>query len=274
MKRLLFIFLVLGLSLLGYSAVNGADWKYFVTAPSGKHFYDAQGIKTLSSGNVTIPMKIIFSKERLNDIVAQSGSDAKALNYVIHLIEMNCNSRQMAMVSSSYYKKDGGLMKVNEEEHKWQPIKPENPLDTLLTVACFKKEEKVQGDWIYTGFDPSAQYFYDSKSISYSKPNIVKVKTKFVYTEYGRKLRIEEAKQANMPGNEYEYVSHMISLSEMDCLEKKWRALSTIEYGKGGKVIYSATFPKEVQEKWIPISPESGQLESLYGAICKKKTDN
>lgn len=113
-------------------------------------------------------------------------------------------------------------------------------------------------DWKLYDSNEKFSSSYDAQGITHPSKNIVRVWTKWDYTEKGVRDYVEKL------GKKYENLSLSIVLWEINCIEKKSRFLSSISYDNKGGVIYSSIFPPE----WSFIIPES-MGEILYKEICK-----
>jgi len=120
--------------------------------------------------------------------------------------------------------------------------------------------------WKFLDFDTlGAAYFYDSESIVVSG-NIVKVWVKQIYSErnkqYYIKLRIQ--KKLNVKG--YKNLDYTLDLFKIDCLEKKFQILETIDYASDGSILESVDIPEFLSE-WSSITPDSVG-EGLFKKVC------
>jgi len=135
-------------------------------------------------------------------------------------------------------------------------------LSPLLAISIFLgySVAVVWGaDWKQVGSTNSAIFYYDTKEITYPSKDIVKVLTKWAYTEKG----IKNAKE--IFGENYKNLSYSIKSYEINCKDKTSRILSITDYNKDGSVIPSNS---KTNAEWSSISPES-VLESLYKMVCK-----
>jgi len=103
----------------------------------------------------------------------------------------------------------------------------------VIGTAVFHYAEARGEDWIFYGRTDKYVCFYDTKSISHPSINIVEVSEKQNYTEKGVTFMVEAI------GKKYENLSHLITLWQINCADKKFRFLSLTYYSKEKKVIYS-----------------------------------
>jgi len=135
-------------------------------------------------------------------------------------------------------------------------------LSPLLAISIFLgySVAVVWGaDWKQVRSTNSATLYYDTEEITHPTKDIVKVLTKWVYTEKG----IKNAKE--IFGENYKNLSYSIKSYEINCKDKTSRILSITDYNKDGTVISSDS---KTNAEWSRVSPESA-LESLYKMVCK-----
>ena len=135
-------------------------------------------------------------------------------------------------------------------------------LSLLLAISIFfdYSVAVVWGaDWKQVRSTNSATLYYDTEEITHPTKDIVKVLTKWAYTEKG----IKNAKE--IFGENYKNLSYSIKSYEINCKDKTSRILSITDYNKDGSVIPSNS---KTNAEWSRISPES-VLESLYKMVCK-----
>jgi hypothetical protein len=133
-------------------------------------------------------------------------------------------------------------------------------LSSLLAISILFGYSVVWGaDWKQVRSTGSATLYYDTEEITHPSKDIVKVLTKWVYTEKG----IRNAKE--IFGEKYENLSYSIKSYEIKCTDRTSRILSITDYNKDGTVISSDS---KTNPEWSHISPES-VLETLYKMVCK-----
>lgn len=100
--------------------------------------------------------------------------------------------------------------------------------------------------------------YYDAQSITHSSKNIVRVCTRWDVTEKGVMYMME------FFGKGYENMNFSLDSFEINCVEKKYRTLSSTKYDKDAKVIDSIKSP----EGWHFIDPGTIN-EALYKKVCR-----
>lgn len=131
-----------------------------------------------------------------------------------------------------------------------------------LTIFCYG--EVWGADWMFYGKTDKYSCSYDVGSISHRSDNIVEVSEKQDYTKKGVNFMMEEL------GKKYENLSHLTTIWQINCSEKKFRFLSLTYYSKEKTVIYSwkILYSSGPSEEWSPFITDS-LGERLYKAVCK-----
>src|SRR4030042_3927136 len=133
-------------------------------------------------------------------------------------------------------------------------------LSLLLAISILLGYSVVWGaDWKQVRSTGSAILYYDTEEITHPSKDIVKVLTKWAYTEKG----IKNAKE--IFGEKYENLSYSIKSYEINCKDKTSRILSITDYNKEETVISS---DRKTNPEWSRISPAT-VLESLSKMVCK-----
>ncbi len=133
-------------------------------------------------------------------------------------------------------------------------------LSLLLAISILLGYSVVWGaDWKQVRSTGSAIVYYDAEEITHPSKDIVKVSTKWSYTEKG----IKNAKEVF--GKNYENLSYSIKSYEFNCKDKTSRILSITDYNKDGTIISTDS---KTDAKWSSIS-QGSLLESLYKVVCK-----
>lgn len=133
-------------------------------------------------------------------------------------------------------------------------------LSLLLTISISLGYSTAWGaDWKQVRSTNSATLYYDTEEITHPTKDIVKVLTKWAYTEKG----IKNAKE--IFGKNYENLSYSIKSYEINCKDKTSRILLITDYNKDGTVISSDS---KTNPEWSRISSET-VLESLSKMVCK-----
>ena len=132
----------------------------------------------------------------------------------------------------------------------------------LIGLIIFGCAEVWAEDWMFYGRNDKYLCFYDMESIRHPSKNIVEVSEKQEYTNKGINFMVSEL------GKKYENLSHLITLWQISCADKKFRFLSLTYYSKEKRAIYLVLYSSEHGEEWSPFIKDS-LGERLYQAVCK-----
>lgn len=128
----------------------------------------------------------------------------------------------------------------------------------VIGFSAFVHVEAWGADWkLFDRNDEEIRYYY-VQGIKHPSSNMIRVWVKVEYTDKGLVEKVQKL------GKNYESLNYTMTQQEINCSERKWRNLSTHDYSKEEKVIYSSSRAGE----WKYI--ERGSMaESLHKAICK-----
>ena len=128
----------------------------------------------------------------------------------------------------------------------------------LIGLVIFTYVEVWGEDWKYIGETQGGVHYYDPTSITCPSKNIVRIWTKFVYSE---KAVIDTVRES---GSRFKNLKYNLILFEFNCSNKMIRSLSIAFYSKDGLIIEDIFKTSE----WDYIPPESA-METLRKAVCK-----
>jgi hypothetical protein len=134
----------------------------------------------------------------------------------------------------------------------------------VIGFFVFSNAEVWAEDWMLYGNTDKYSCFYDAKNISHPSENTVEVWEKQNYTNKGVNFVVEEL------GKKYENLSQLITLWQINCVDKKFRFLSLTYYSKEKTIIYSwkVVYSSGRSDEWSPFIMDS-LGERLYKAVCK-----
>ncbi len=129
-----------------------------------------------------------------------------------------------------------------------------------ILIMNFAYMEAWGADWKKFYESDIGEYFYDAQNIDRPTRDIVMVYEKCVLTQKGVRGWVQRL------GNSFNNLSYTISLSELNCADKRWRWLAMNFYSNEGKILKSVA--ADTLSEWDLINPES-LVEPLYEAVCK-----
>jgi hypothetical protein len=132
----------------------------------------------------------------------------------------------------------------------------------FLLVSC----DKSSSDWVQyqndvNGNVRSYKKVNDEKDVG---NNIVRVWEKNFFSDKGRQEFIKYMTSKGHPTEEYDKLSYMVYLYEIDCEKQRLHVLSVSQYNKDNKKFLSG----DKESEWIDIPPNS-LGDSLQEKVCE-----
>jgi len=152
MKHLLLSISIVCLLMVGYTAVNGAEWVYYGYDSFGNEcYYDKEGITSVGDGIIKVWEKIVFSEEGKSYFISErqkKGINTQGyenLSYDLGLYAINCNKKEFHVVSGVDYTKAGHILdsfNLSSDKTSWDPIPPDSIMDELYKATCKETKKK------------------------------------------------------------------------------------------------------------------------------------
>ncbi|MEN6509295.1 MAG: surface-adhesin E family protein [Smithella sp.] len=142
-----------------------------------------------------------------------------------------------------------------------------------VSVGCGKNKTKEQSSVSVTSASGWVEYgtthdggvlLYDKVHIKNQPENIFQVWTKYIYSDESRAKFMKGLRKTGPLTENWDGLSQMTYLNEIDCKKGMSRYLSKTFYDKNYKVIVHVPFDKPV---WKQITPES-HIDNLRKIIC------
>lgn len=141
-------------------------------------------------------------------------------------------------------------------------------LVAIFIVTADKHAAGADIDWKFLSESNTNRWYYDTKSITPSNKNLVKVWAKGVTKDQkGIDEKIKLLKKFGGETMGYENYSYTLNLFEIDCENKKHRILSVKDYDKKGNGLQTVTIENN---PWDYIAPGT-IIDNLFKEICPKK---
>jgi len=128
--------ILIGLIILGYAEVWGADWVRYGKNETGTYYYDQQSVTRLSKEVVRVWNKIVFTEKGMETAVERLGKSDRNYGYDISLREINCKDKTQHWVESKIYSMDGKLLRSPSYNVGWESIRQGSLSDILLQRLC------------------------------------------------------------------------------------------------------------------------------------------
>ncbi|MDD4357282.1 MAG: hypothetical protein PHN98_08535 [Smithellaceae bacterium] len=142
-----------------------------------------------------------------------------------------------------------------------------------VTIGCGKSKTKKQSsvsvtstsDWVeYGTTHDGGVLLYDKAHIKNQPGNIFQVWTKYIFSDESRGKFMKGLIKTGPLTENWEGLSQMTYLNEIDCKKRMSRYLSKTFYDKNYKIIVHVPFNKP---DWKQINPES-HINNLRKIIC------
>ncbi|HQP55885.1 MAG TPA: hypothetical protein PLN83_07230 [Syntrophorhabdus sp.] len=131
-----------------------ADWVYFAKDNAGNYkFYDRTSISYLSQGTVTVWKKDVYSRQGIEDYVAQRAKNNLStfgyseLSHVVCKEELNCKTREYRVLACTMYDKSGSVLEkqsASNGHQAWEPTIPGSENDAFGKLICTLSPKKIK----------------------------------------------------------------------------------------------------------------------------------
>ena len=127
-------------------------------------------------------------------------------------------------------------------------------------------DKSIMPDWIFSGRISTGDTYYDKSSIEKVNKNIIRVWTKKILNEDGKKETFSSLKGIDKAPDNPDLISYMLALNEIDCVNEKVRNSTVIYFmKKEGEAIDSNT----KYNKWDKIILNS-VADKLKNILCEE----
>ena len=138
----------------------------------------------------------------------------------------------------------------------------------LLILISVNPAAGADIDWKFFSESNTNRWYYDTKSVTPSNKNLIKVWAKgLTKDQKGIDEKIKLLKKFGGETMGYENYSYTLNLFELDCENKKNRILSVKDYDKKGNGLQTVTIENY---SWDYIAPGT-IIDNLFKEICPKK---
>jgi len=133
----------------------------------------------------------------------------------------------------------------------------------LLLFGCYLIDcpEVRREGWQFLEKDEEGIWLYYRENVQPHRNDPIQVWTKKIYNQKG----VSDA--VIRYGKDYLNLDHVISVWEMDCLQRKFKLISADFYSKDNTIIYA--YDNEKEGYFTPEDiPVDSHLELLYNQVC------
>jgi len=131
-------------ALTAASRAGAADWAFYgMNKNIGKMYYDQGNITRVGQDVVRVWTKIIYNqngKEKAAKFLQgiHEARDSERVSHELTWLEMNCSTKKIKAVSTTFYTKDGDpvFSTMRSSRDEWEEIVPESVADRLKNEVC------------------------------------------------------------------------------------------------------------------------------------------
>ncbi len=139
----------------------------------------------------------------------------------------------------------------------------------LFVIAMVFQVPQAKGvEWISIGKDIFGnELYYDREILIKRSAVIVEVWMKGIYSDDGRKQRIQERIKSKATVERYEKLSYVLELQQINCDKRMFRIMEYTDHSSDGGILYKFIVEQKPLEGWERIAPDSiGQR--MYKTVC------
>lgn len=128
-----------------------------------------------------------------------------------------------------------------------------------FVIGMFFSVALVHGaEWLSIGKDRIGnELFYDPNTITKLPSGIAKIWIKGIYSADGKKERIQERVKIKLSVENYEKLSYVLELQEINCVKKEYRVVAYTDYSSDGGILNKLIVEQQASAGWEPIPPDS-----------------
>lgn len=144
----------------------------------------------------------------------------------------------------------------------------------LAAITLSFLASQVQGaEWFPVGKDRVGnELFVDLETVT-KRSGIMKAWMKGIYSDEGRKERIQDRIISKVSVERYEALVYALELQEIDCVKREYRVMAYTDYAADGRILHKTTIEQQPSEGWEPIIPESmGEIAAHI--VCQSPSSN
>ena len=134
-------------------------------------------------------------------------------------------------------------------------------MGTMVASLCGASE------WVSYGVDATGDMQYDREAVSWSSKDTVRVWTRLVHSDEGKKEYVSKLQAGKRSKYKYETLRNTDTLIEINCRIKGARFLFTEDYDTKGAPWRHGDLPRNLPSQWFAIVPGS-VADTLCGIVC------
>lgn len=127
-------------------------------------------------------------------------------------------------------------------------------------------------EWLSIGKDRIGnELFYDPDTITKLPSGTAKIWIKGIYSADGKKERIQERVKIKLSVENYEKLSYVLELQEINCVKKEYRVVAYTDYSSDGSILNKLIVEQQASAGWEPIPPDS-MGEIIDKIVCSPQS--
>jgi hypothetical protein len=142
----------------------------------------------------------------------------------------------------------------------------------LSVITVLSLVSHVHGaEWLSIGKDRVGnELFYDREILIKRSTDIIEVWMKGIYSDAGRKERMQERVRSKATVERYEKLSYSLELQGINCAKRQFRIMAYTDYSSDEGILYKFISEQQPSEGWEFIAPDSvGEI--MYKAVCPQR---
>ncbi len=129
---------------------------------------------------------------------------------------------------------------------------------SFVILMFFLVSQSHGAEWFSIGKDRLGnELFYDPDTITKHSTGIAKIWIKGVYSSEGKKERIQERIKGKQSVENYDKLSYVQELQEINCVKREYRVLAYTDYSSDGGILNRFIVDQQPSAGWEPIAPDS-----------------
>ena len=109
----------------------------------------------------------------------------------------------------------------------------------LVAITLFSLASQVQGaEWFPIGKDRVGNELFVDLETATKRSGIIKAWMKGIYSDEGRKERIQERIISKVSVERYETLGYALELQEINCVKREFRVMAYTDYTADGRILH------------------------------------
>lgn len=130
---------IIGLAILGYAEVWGADWRFFSSTNLYECFYYEDSMTHPSKYIVRLWIKLEYTEKGVAVMVKEFGKNYEPLSYSLQLWEINCATKKQHVLLNKDYSIEGNILNTKPAKGglpTWKSISKGSVGESLSKAIC------------------------------------------------------------------------------------------------------------------------------------------